>query len=54
MSFHLANPLALAALAGTAAYLMTYAGIGKKRLTIRGKTCPSCHHRFDRCTCRWR
>ena len=53
MSFQLANPLALAALAGTAAYLMAFAGVGKRRLAFRDKDCPTCHHPRNRCTCRW-
>jgi hypothetical protein len=53
MSFQLANPLALAALAGTAAFLMTYAGVGKRRLTMRDKVCRTCHRPRNRCTCRW-
>ena len=54
MSFHTMNPLALAALAGTAAYLMAFAGIAKKRLTVRGKLCPTCQRPRNQCTCRWR
>ena len=53
MSFHAASPLALAALAGISAYLMATAGIAKKRLTARGKGCPTCHNPRTQCTCRW-
>ena len=53
MSFHAANPLALAALAGIAAYLMTAAGVAKKRLRVRMTFCPTCHRPRARCTCRW-
>jgi hypothetical protein len=53
MTFHAANPLALAALAGISAYLMASAGIAKRRLTVRGKACPSCRRPRSRCTCRW-
>ena len=53
MSLHAANPLALAALAGISAYLMASAGIAKKRLTVRGKVCQTCHNPRNRCTCRW-
>lgn len=49
-----ADPLTIAAAAGFAAYLMLRAGVGKKQLTLRGKTCPVCHHPQALCTCRWR
>ena len=53
MSFHAANPLAAAAIAVMSGYLMVSAGIAKKRLTVRGKACPTCHNPRTRCTCRW-
>ena len=53
MSFHAANPLALAGLTGISAYLMASAGIAKKRLTVRGKACPTCRNPRTQCTCRW-
>jgi hypothetical protein len=53
MTFHTADPLALAALAGLSAYLMTAAGIAKKRLVAREKPCPTCNNPHNRCTCRW-
>jgi hypothetical protein len=49
-----ADPLAVAVLVAVAAYLMTYAGVGKKTLRLRSTTCPVCHRPRTLCTCRWR
>lgn len=48
------DPVATAALAAAAAYFMATAGVGKKLLTFRVRTCPVCHNPKTRCTCRWR
>jgi hypothetical protein len=53
MSFRTANPMAFAVFAGTVVYLMAVAGVATKRLTVRGKLCPTCHRPRSRCTCRW-
>lgn len=53
MSLYPADPLALAVLVGAVVYLMVFAGMGKKQLTFRVKTCPVCHHPRTQCTCRW-
>ena len=47
------NPLALAALAGFASYLMMSAGLKLKRLRNRVSYCPVCHRPRTACTCRW-
>ncbi|HKT43631.1 MAG TPA: hypothetical protein VJQ85_02450 [Gaiellaceae bacterium] len=44
---------AATAIAGLAAYVMASAVIAKKRITVRGKVCQTCHNPRDRCTCRW-
>jgi hypothetical protein len=48
-----ADPVATAALAVAATYIMVVAGVGKKHLTFRVTTCPICHHPRALCTCRW-
>jgi hypothetical protein len=47
------NPLALAALAGLASYLMMSSGLGLKKLRRRVSYCPVCHRPREACTCRW-
>jgi hypothetical protein len=47
------NPVTVAALVTCAGYLMTKAGLGKKKLTLHVTTCPVCSNPRTRCTCRW-
>ncbi|HEV8105574.1 MAG TPA: hypothetical protein VGP69_17720 [Gaiellaceae bacterium] len=47
------DPTAAAALVAAAAFLMTQAGLGKRRLRRRTPSCPVCHRPGASCTCRW-
>jgi len=49
-----ADPLAVVVLVAVAAYLMAFAGVGKKTLSLRSTACPVCRHPRAYCTCRWR
>lgn len=53
MTLSTLDPISAAALVAAAAFLMTQAGLGKRRLRRRAPTCPVCHRPGTCCTCRW-